>query len=69
MFKYLFNYDVTIHLLALAGIYIVLIWLFDNVRSLILIIFNLLRPLFQPEEKKSLVEKYGDWAGMIRNFF
>lgn len=68
MLEYLFNYDVTVNLLAVAGIYIVVLWLFENLRSPVQILFNVVRPLFQPESNKSLAERYGDWAGKYQGF-
>lgn len=64
MLEYLFNYELTINLLAVAGLYIVILWLYENLRSLVQILINVVRPLFQPEINKSLAERYGDWAGI-----
>lgn len=63
MLEYLFNYELTVNLLAVAGIYIVLLWLYENLRSPVQILINVVRPLFQPEYNKSLAERYGEWAG------
>uniref|UniRef100_A0A336KUV6 CSON015482 protein n=1 Tax=Culicoides sonorensis TaxID=179676 RepID=A0A336KUV6_CULSO len=62
MLQYVFNYDVTVALLIIAGIYIVLLWLYENLRSPVQILINVVRPLFQPETNKTLAERYGDWA-------
>lgn len=55
--------NVVFYLLVLAGVWGVLWWSIENFMSIVQIIRSFLSPLFQPQEKKSLVEKYGKWAG------
>lgn len=38
-------------------------FLYDNFKSLICIIKAVLEPYFQPQLPKTLVEKFGQWAG------
>lgn len=52
--------------LLLAGVYAVICWSMDNLKSVIQIIKSILTPYFQPHENKSLVERYGKWAGKIK---
>jgi hypothetical protein len=58
--------NVIFFLLVLAGVWGVLWWSIENFMSILQITRSLLTPLFQPQEKKSLVEKYGKWAGTRR---
>ena len=51
--------------LILAGAWAVMCWSIDNLKSVIQIIKSLLTPYFQPHENKSLVERYGKWAGKV----
>lgn len=46
-----------------TGLYAILIWLYENLKSPLQVIYHSIKPYFVPKEKKSLVEKYGDWAG------
>lgn len=55
--------NVIFYLLVLAGIWGVLWWSIENFRSIVQIGNSVLSPFFQPQEKKSLVDKYGKWAG------
>lgn len=52
-----------VFLFALCGFYAVCWWLIDNLKSFVQVIFTLLTPFFQPQEEKSLLERYGHWAG------
>lgn len=61
----LFNYDLLLHLLALAGIYAIAMWLVENLKSPAQVLFNILKSLIIPQENKPLAEKYGKWAGEI----
>lgn len=61
--SYVFYTDIILNLLALAGAWAVLWWSIDNFRSIFEIILSVLSPYFQPQEHKSLVERYGKWAG------
>jgi len=47
----------------LVGLLCIATFLYDNLKSLISIIKALLEPYFQPQLPKTLVEKYGQWAG------
>jgi hypothetical protein len=49
--------------MELIGIWAILLWLYDNLKSVVQIIFNLLAPYFLPQENKSLAERFGNWAG------
>lgn len=49
--------------LALIGLWALLIWSYENFKSVIQIIKNVLTPYFQPQENRNFVEKYGKWAG------
>ena len=49
--------------LIIAGVWAVMCWSIDNLKSVIQIIQSILTPYFQPNENKSLVEKFGKWAG------
>lgn len=60
----LFDYELFIHLLALAGAYAIALWLYDNLKSPFQVMFNVFKSLLFPQSNKSLIEKYGNWAGM-----
>jgi ribosomal protein S2 len=62
--NFLFYTNVPFYLLALAGIWAVLWWSIENLRSIVQITKSVLSPYFQPQENKSLVERFGKWAGM-----
>lgn len=47
----------------LIGVYALIWWLIDNLKSITQIILSILLPYFQPQEDLSLSEKYGNWAG------
>jgi len=47
----------------LVGSLTIAAYLYDNLKSLFSIIKAVLLPLFQPQLPKTLVEKYGQWAG------
>ncbi|XP_055920438.1 inactive hydroxysteroid dehydrogenase-like protein 1 [Eupeodes corollae] len=49
-------------LIYVVGVYSLLIYLYDNLKSVISIIKSILEPYFQPHLQKSLIEKYGKWA-------
>lgn len=63
LWNFLFYKNVLLYLLALAGVWAVLWWSIDNFRSIVQITRSFLIPYFQPQENKSLVEKFGKWAG------
>lgn len=58
-----------INFLCVIGAWAFSCWCYENFKSLFQIIFNLLTPIFLPHENKSLVEKYGKWAGENKNYF
>lgn len=62
-FGFLLDVNVILNLLALAGTWAVLWWSIDNFRSIVEIVLSILTPYFQPQERKTLVERYGKWAG------
>jgi 17beta-estradiol 17-dehydrogenase / very-long-chain 3-oxoacyl-CoA reductase len=49
--------------LALIGLWALTWWCYENFKSVIQIIKNVLTPYFQPQENKTLLERYGKWAG------
>ena len=57
------NFQQIYYALIIAGIWAVLCWSIDNLKSVIQIIQSILTPYFQPNENKSLIERYGKWAG------
>lgn len=63
LMNFLFYTNVIFYLLALAGIWATLWWSIENFRSVVQIIKSVLSPYFQPQESKTLVERFGKWAG------
>lgn len=63
LINFLFNTSVLLYLLALAGVWSLLWWSIDNFKSVVQIVKSVLLPYFQPQDNKTLVEKYGKWAG------
>uniref|UniRef100_A0A6B2EH03 Putative steroid dehydrogenase n=1 Tax=Phlebotomus kandelakii TaxID=1109342 RepID=A0A6B2EH03_9DIPT len=55
-------YVVIVILLSIAGIWAIISWGYDNLRSLVLIVKAVLAPYFLPQEHQTLAEKYGNWA-------
>lgn len=53
-------------LLALVGAYALCWWIVDNFKSVVQIARALLTPYFQPQEELTLLERYGNWAGITR---
>lgn len=49
--------------LILIGVYALIWWLSDNLKSGVQIIIALLRPFFQPQDDLPLKERFGSWAG------
>lgn len=49
--------------LAALGAYALCWWLLDNLRSVVEIVVSLLRPFFQPQDERTLVQRFGEWAG------
>lgn len=62
--NFLFQTNLIFYLLAAAGVWAVLWWSIENFKSILLITKTILTPYFQPQESKTLVERYGKWAGM-----
>lgn len=48
---------------ALIGLWALSCWLYENLKSLVQIVIAVLTPYFVPAENKSLVERFGKWAG------
>lgn len=59
----LLHTDVLFNVLCAVGLWALACWCYENLRSLFQIIFNVLTPFFMPHENKSLVERFGKWAG------
>lgn len=59
----LFSTNLPLYLLALAGAWALMWWSIENFRSIVQIIGSVLAPYFQPSENKTLVERFGKWAG------
>lgn len=59
---------VPFYILALIGLWAFTWWSYENFKSVIQIIKNILAPYFQPQENKGLVERYGKWAGKFLTF-
>lgn len=57
------------YVLVAIGMWALLWWSIDNFKSVVQIIKSMLTPYFQPQENKSLVERYGKWAGKVENYF
>lgn len=54
---------IALYLLALAGAWATLWWSIENFKSVVQIIIGVIVKCFKSEEKKSLIKKYGTWAG------
>lgn len=65
LIDFLFYTNVIYYLLVLAGAWAVLWWSIENFKSVVQIFKSTSSPYFQPQESKSLVEKYGKWAGWL----
>lgn len=66
-FNLIFSVNFIVTLLAIIGLWALSIFLYDNFKSIVCIIASVLRPFFQPQESKSLAEKFGGWAGNYLN--
>lgn len=60
-----FSVKFAVFLLAVVGIYAICWWLIDNLSSVVQVVRTLLQPYFQPQEDLSLIDRYGNWAGMF----
>lgn len=58
----LFSSELALLVLALIGAYVLLIYLIDNLKSVVGIVKSLLMPFFQPQAHQTLSEKFGTWA-------
>lgn len=67
--NFLLHTNVIFYLLALAGVWAILWWSCENLKSVLQIIKSVLAPYFQPQENKTVVEKFGKWAGAKREDF
>lgn len=56
-------------ILILIGLYAVLWWSIDNLKSIVQIVHSLLVPYFQPQEVLKLSERFGNWAGKLHLTF
>lgn len=52
-------------LLAIFGLVALVLWLGETLWSIIQTIRSILAPFFQPQEARTLRERYGDWAGEL----
>lgn len=59
----LFGLPLLVYAFALIGLYAICWWLIDNLRSLVQLVVAVLTPYFQPAEDKTLVDRFGGWAG------
>lgn len=59
----MFDIDLLRSFVTFVGIYVVVIYLIENLKSLLSIVRSVLEPYFLPHVTTSLVEKYGTWAG------
>lgn len=66
-FNLIFSVNFIVTFLAIIGLWALSIFLYDNFKSIVCIIASMLRPFFQPQESKSLAEKFGGWAGKYLN--
>lgn len=57
--------EIVIKLLGIVGLYALLWWCYENFKSVFQIIFGVLRTTLLPGSK-SLVDRYGKWAGKYR---
>lgn len=49
--------------LIFTGLYVILIWMYENLKSPLQILYHTIKPIFVPSERKTIVERYGKWAG------
>lgn len=61
-----FQANMSLYALVLVGLWALLWWSIENFRSLVQIIGSVLAPFFQPNENKTLVERFGKWAGKLQ---
>jgi len=54
--------DFILYPLAIAGIYAIAIFLYDNLKSPMQVLFNIFKMALNSTSEKSFVEKYGEWA-------
>lgn len=59
----IFHTNLPLYAIALVGLWALLCWSIENFRSLVQIIGSVLAPYFQPNENKTLIERFGKWAG------
>lgn len=57
------TYEIVLTFLSVIGLWAIFCWLVDNLKSITQIIIAILAPYFQPNEQKSLSERFGSWAG------
>lgn len=56
-------------ILVLIGLYAVLWWSIENLKSIVQIVRSLLVPYFQPQDDLKLSERFGNWAGKLNLSF
>lgn len=61
----MFDIDLLRNFVTFIGIYVLGIYLIENLKSLLSIVRSVLEPYFLPHIPTSLVEKYGTWAGEL----
>ena len=49
--------------LQIIGIYALIWWCYENLKSIVQILISVLASFFRPQENKNFMEKYGKWAG------
>lgn len=62
---FVFSIQLIALILILIGVYALLWWSIDNLKSIVQIVRSFLVPYFQPQEDISLSEKFGSWAGTL----
>lgn len=67
LLRIVFSIEFPVVILALIGIYALLWWCIDNFKSIVQIIRSFLVPYFQPNEDQPLSEKFGNWAGNVKD--
>lgn len=67
MFDNIISFVLSVQFIAwifiVIGVYALLWWSIENLKSIVQIIRSLLVPYFQPQEDLKLSEKFGNWAG------
>lgn len=56
-------------IIIVIGVYALIWWLIENLKSVVQIARALMLPYFQPQEDLPLSEKFGNWAGKYSHHF